>query len=158
MKTLLLVTSCLILTGTTMAEDPTPVAGTLSPAGPPASAPVRAAAGPSCIVDLTQRYEMAGDLAGQMEIAYRILVHGPCGAPAGTYDEEWIARGTFEGKLGDAATSATFVYTAEVRDEGAVRGTMTFGGELQGELTMRGRFSDRELRYSGDLARSDQRP
>jgi len=128
------------------------VTGVFSPVGPPAVAPTRVPAGPGCVVDLAQRYEVSGALAGQMEIDYRILIRGPCGAPAGTFQEEWIARGTFSGTLEGNATSASFAYTAEVGDGGEVTGSMVFGGGLHGEVAVSGRLSDGELRYSGDLA------
>ena len=123
--------------------------GTLSPIGAPVGAPARIEAGPACVVDLTQRYAVAGGLSGRMEINYRVLVHGPCGSPAGTFDEEWIAHGRFDGTVKGDSGSGTFVYTARVRDGGQVSGTMTFGGGLGGELAIRGRFSDASLAYSG---------
>jgi hypothetical protein len=132
----------------------TDVSGTFSPVGPPSAVPVRVGAGPSCIIDLTQRYEVTGDLAGGMEIDYRILVQGPCGASAGTYHEEWIAHGRFTGILENDSTSATFVYTAEVGDAGEVTGSMVFGGSLRGRVTVSGRFWEGELRYAGDLVRA----
>jgi hypothetical protein len=131
----------------------TEVSGTFSPVDPPSVMPVRVGAGPNCIVDLTQRYEISGDLEGQMEIDYRILVEGPCGDPAGTHNEEWIAHGDFKGILENDSTSATFVYTAEVGDGGRVTGSMVFAGGLSGRVTISGRFSEGELRYAGDLHR-----
>lgn len=131
------------------------LSGTFSPAGPPVAAPVRVDAGPTCIVDLSQRYEVGGDLTGRMEIDFRILVHGTCGAPAGTYDEEWIAHGTFDGSLNRETASGSFVYTADVRSGGEVRGRMVFGGAIEGALTIVGNFSDEELSYSGALRRAE---
>lgn len=125
------------------------VKGKLSPVGAPVGAPIRAEAGPACVVDLTQRYAVDGGLSGRMEINYRILVHGACGSPAGTFDEEWIAHGTFAGILEGDSASGTFVYTAKVRDKGQVSGTLAFGSGLDGELTIRGRFSDGSLAYAG---------
>jgi hypothetical protein len=84
-----------------------------------------------------------------MEIDYRILVHGSCNSPAGTFAEEWIAHGTFVGTLKDDSVSGTFVYTAEVRNQGEVQGRMVFGSGLDGVLTVHGRFSDGSLAYSG---------
>ena len=125
------------------------VEGKLSPVGAPVGAPIRVEAGPACVVDLTQRYVVVGGLEGRMEINYRILVHGPCGSAAGSFDEEWIAHGTFDGTLEGDSASGTFVYTAEVRDRGQVSGTLAFGSGLDGELAIRGRFSDGSLTYSG---------
>lgn len=127
------------------------VEGTLSPVGAPVGTPLRVSAGSGCVVDLVQRYSAAGGLSGRMEIDYRILVHGSCGSPAGTYDEEWIARGTFTGSLADDSTSGSFVYTGEVRDGGEVSGRMEFDQGLEGELVIHGRFSDGSLTYSGSL-------
>lgn len=135
-------------------QEETDLSGTLSPTGPPVDAPVRVDAGPDCIVDLTQRYEVRGDLAGRMEIDFRILIQGPCGSPAGTYDEEWIAYGTFDGSLDREPASGSFVYTAEIRSGGEVNGRMVFGGGLEGELLIAGKFSDGELEYSGALQRA----
>jgi len=117
--------------------------------GAPVGAPVRVEAGPACIVDLVQRYALDGGLSGGMEINFRILVHGPCGSPAGTFDEEWIAHGMFAGTLKGDSASGTFVYTADVRDGGQVRGRLAFGSGLDGELTVRGRLSDGSLAYAG---------
>jgi hypothetical protein len=134
-----------------MAHSSVAVEGTLSPVGAPVGAPVRVEAGPACIVDLTQRYALDGGLSGRMEINYRILVHGPCGSPAGTFDEEWIAHGTFDGTLEGDSASGTFVYTADVRDNGQVSGKLAFGSGIDGELTTHGAFSDGSLAYSGSV-------
>ncbi|MEZ4415953.1 MAG: hypothetical protein R3E10_09355 [Gemmatimonadota bacterium] len=115
---------------------------------------MRVAAGPTCIVDLTQGYEVRGDLAGRMEIDFRILVQGPCGSPAGTYEETWIAHGTFEGSLGQETASGSFVYTAAVRSGGQVDGRMVFGDGLEGALSIEGRFSAGELEYAGTVERA----
>lgn len=50
---------------------------------------------------------------------YRILVAGPCGAPAGTYEEEWIAHGTFSGSAHGEGVDATLLYTARVAAGGS---------------------------------------
>lgn len=151
LKRLLAAAPVLLLSGIGMARSGSTVEGVLSPVGAPIGAPVRLEAGPACIVDLRQRYALDGGLSGGMEINYRILVHGPCGSPAGTFDEEWIAHGTFDGTLRGDSASGTFVYTADVRDGGQVRGRLAFGGGLDGELTVRGRFSDGSLTYSGEV-------
>lgn len=129
--------------------------GTFSPAGPPIGAPVRVAAGPTCIVDLIQPYTVAGSLVGRMEVDFRILVRGPCGAPPGTYEEEWIAHGTFAGTFQGNSVSATLFYTAEVDAGGEVQGVLEFGEGLSGALAVEGRFSEGRMRYAGDLERSD---
>lgn len=128
--------------------------GTFSPAGPPRDAPVRVAAGPSCIVDLAQTYAVEGSLEGRMVIDFRILVRGPCGAPPGTYEEEWIAHGTFEGTFAGDSVTASLAYTAAVREGGVVDGVLAFGDGLTGELAVDGRFAEGVLRYDGDLERS----
>lgn len=132
------------------------VSGTFSPVGPPVDTPVRVDAGPTptCIVDLNQRYEVEGDLTGRMEVDFRILVRGPCGTPAGTYDEEWIAHGVFEGNVSREHVFGSFVYTADVRSGGEVRGRMVFGGEMEGAPTILGKFSERKLSYSGNVQRA----
>ena len=151
LKRLLATAPVLLVGGIGMAQSGAMVEGTLSPVGPPIGAPVRVEAGPACIVDLRQRYALDGGLSGAMEVNFRILVRGPCGSPAGTFDEEWIAHGTFHGTLKGDSASGTFVYTADVRDGGRVRGRLAFGGGLGGELTIRGRFSDGSLAYSGEV-------
>lgn len=155
MKYSLIIVLLLIVPWIKMGQDQTDLSGTISPFGPPVDAPVGVDAGPNCIVDLTQRYEVRGDLAGGMEIDFRILVQGPCGSPAGTYDEEWIAHGTFDGSLNGEPASGSFVYTADIRSGGEVNGRMVFGGGLEGELAIGGEFSDGELEYSGALQRSE---
>lgn len=125
--------------------------GTLTPAGPPVSAPTRTNAGASCIVDLTQRYTFSGTLSGTTEIDYRILVAGPCGAPPGTYAEEWIAHGEFKGEVRGSPAVGRFTYRAHVDVGGQVEGRMVFGQGMQGELEVWGNFSDGRLTYSGSL-------
>ena len=94
-------------------ESDSIVSGTLVPKGPPISPPVRVEAGNNCIVDLVQTYSVTGTLSGIFEIDYRILVYGPCGVPPGTYDEEWIAYGIFDGYLAETTASGKFSYTAQ---------------------------------------------
>ena len=154
MKSLPILVSLLVGSGMVVGQEGDDLAGTLSPLGPPVDPPVRVDAGPTCVVDLTQRYEVRGDLTGRMEIDFRILVQGPCGSPAGTDDEEWIAHGDFEGNLDGEPVSGSFAYTAQVRSGGEVDGRMVFGDGLDGELTIGGKFSDGELRYSGVLERA----
>jgi hypothetical protein len=154
LKYSLIIVLLLVVAWIGMGQDQTDLSGTIYPVGPPVDTPVGVDAGPNCIVDLTQRYEARGDLAGRMEIDFRILVQGPCGSPAGTYDEEWIAYGTFDGSLNGEPASGSFVYTADIRSGGEVNGIMVFGGGLEGELSIGGEFSDGELDYSGALQRA----
>jgi hypothetical protein len=149
LRSVVMMTLLVIFPRIGMGQERVELSGTFSPAGPPVDAPERVDAGPTCIVDLSQRYEVEGDLAGRMDVDYRILVHGPCGAGAGTYDEEWIAHGTFDGNLDREHVSGNFVYTADVRSGGEVRGRMVFGGGIEGTFTILGTFSDQRLSYSG---------
>ena len=125
--------------------------GTLTPVGPPVTGPTRTDAGASCIVDLTQGYSFTGALSGAAEIDYRILVRGPCGAPPGTYEEEWIAHGEFRGKVHGSSVVARFTYLARAHPGGRVEGRMVFGQGLGGEVEVLGNLSDGRLRYSGRL-------
>lgn len=125
--------------------------GTLTPSGPPSSPPRRVDAGGACIVDLEQRYDVAGTLTGRLVADYRILVQGPCGTPPGTADEQWIAHGVFEGTVRGDTASATFWYTAHVRAGGAVEGELVLSGGIEAELKVAGRFSDGHLSYAGPL-------
>ena len=123
--------------------------GAFAPNGPPAVAPVRVDAGQGCVIDLTQAYTVTGTLSGTFAIDYRILSAGPCGSPAGTFDEEWIAHGTFTGTLNGAAVSGGLSYTATVTAGGDVEGTIILGPELEGELEVFGNFGDGTLTYEG---------
>jgi len=113
--------------------------------------PARVDAGGNCIVDLKQPYEVAGTLQGSMEVDYRILVAGPCGAPAGTYIEDWIAHGSFRGKYAGTAVSATLSYMAHVAAGGQVAGQISFADGLDGIVRVTGRFSDGVLHYAGGV-------
>lgn len=126
-----------------------PASGTFAPVGPPEQPPVRVDAGGACVVDLVQHYVIEGALSGELSIDYRILVAGPCGSPAGTYEEEWIAYGTFSGTVDEQEVTASLLYTADVGAGGSVEGTMLLGGGLEGKLEIRGELSDRRLSYSG---------
>lgn len=128
-------------------------AGTFAPAGPPAPAPVRIDAGGGCIVELSQEYAVSGTLSGTAQIDYRILVAGPCGSPPGTFDEQWIAYGTFAGTVDGTAATGKLTYTARVRAGGAVDGRMAFGQGMRGELRIQGSFSAGALSYQGRVAR-----
>ena len=123
--------------------------GALAPVGPPLAAPARTNAGGSCIIDMVQSYTMSGTLAGTVEIDYRILVAGPCGSPLGTYDEDWIAHGTFMGTVDGTAGTGAFSYVAGVKAGGDVDGRIAFGQGLTGELLVQGNFGDGQLSYSG---------
>jgi hypothetical protein len=121
----------------------------LAPVGGPLAAPARTNAGGSCIVDIAQSYTMSGTLAGTVEIDYRILVAGPCGSPLGTYDEEWIAHGTFMGTVDGTTGTGAFSYVAGVKAGGDVDGRIAFGQGLTGELIVQGNLGDGQLSYSG---------
>jgi hypothetical protein len=123
------------------------ISGFFSPAGPPSAPPKRIDAGPYCIVDLNQAYRVTGTLSGTFNVNYRIKVDGPCGSPSGTYDEDWIAHGTFSGKWSGEDTAAKFTYVAHVSAGGMVEGKMTFRQGVQGELMVRGDFADGKLSY-----------
>lgn len=123
--------------------------GSIEPNGPPKIPPTRVEAGESCIVDLTQAYSVTGTLSGSFEINFRIIVHGPCSEPPGTYDEEWIAYGTFIGTVNNTETEGKFTYTAEVRESGNIDGKIIFGQGITGELNIEGNFKDGKLSYKG---------
>jgi len=129
----------------------TAVAGTFAPAGRPAAPPVRVAAGRRCIVDLVQAYEVEGDLAGRFEIDFRILIDGPCGRPPGTFAEQWIAHGSFEGTLREAPASARLSYLGTVRAGGEVDARMVLDQGLARELRVSGRFGEGRLSYEGSV-------
>ncbi|NIP82174.1 MAG: hypothetical protein GWM90_24310, partial [Gemmatimonadetes bacterium] len=92
-----------------------------------------------------------GTLEGRLEVDYRIRVAGPCGEAAGTYAEEWIARGTFTGTVHGEPAAGTLVYTAEVEAGGAVRGRIVFGDGVAGELEVTGEMADGRLSYDGSV-------
>ena len=122
--------------------------GIIVPAGPPSAAPVRVDAGDSCIVDVVLPYVFAGSLEGTAEINYRIDVKGPCAeAVPGRFDETWIARGTFTGWPGDAS----FVYVADVKAGGKLKGELVLGQGLIGWLKVSGSLADDHLDYRGFL-------
>ncbi len=125
--------------------------GRLRPDGPPQQRPVRVDAGKSCVVDVKQAYVVDGTLSGSFVIDYRILVIGSCGSPLGTFDEEWIARGTFAGTVNDVSASASFTYTAIVKAGGEVTGQIVLGQGLGGDLRIHGNFGDGKLAYEGQL-------
>lgn len=129
----------------------TVASGVFAPAGPPLEQPIRVDAGGGCVIDLRQAYEISGTLSGSLEIDYRILVHGPCELPPvpGKFDEEWIAHGTFTGKVDGAASSCSLTYTAQVRAGGDVEGQIILGGDLVGDLKVTGNLGDGELSYYG---------
>ncbi len=127
------------------------VSGTFLPPGPPPEIPVRIDVGQECIVDLRQLYTVSGTLSGTMELTYRIIVYGPCGSPPGTFEEDWIAYGTFTGRLNDSPASGRLTYVAKVAAGGDVDGIIQFGQGLDGELEVHGNFSG-SMGYTGDLA------
>lgn len=132
-------------------EETIQASGTFEPDGMPHQPPVRIDAGEGCVVDVDQTYIVKGTLSGSFDVNFRILVHGPCGYPLGTYSEEWIARGTFRGSLNGKTASANFTYTATVKAGGDVSGQIVLGQGLNGYLRVRGSFSDRQLAYDGLL-------
>ena len=125
--------------------------GILTPSGPPLEKPQRINAGKGCIINLIQPYNISGTLTGKMELNYRILVKGPCGSPAGTFDEEWIAYGTFTGSVNGTKASGNMSYVANVKAGGQVDGTIEFGQGLEGKLYIYGNLSDGKLSYKGVL-------
>lgn len=128
-----------------------PASGTIKPNGHPVTRPVRVESGKDCIVDLIQPYTISGTLSGSLEINYRIIVHGPCGEPAGTYDEEWIAYGTFSGNIKGAPTEGKFTYVAKVRESGNIDGRIVFGQGIDAELQVKGNLKDDMLYYKGSI-------
>jgi hypothetical protein len=127
--------------------------GTFAPAGPPLETPTRNEIGTGCIVELKQAYSVTGTLTGKFEIDFRILVYGPCGEPPGTYDEEWIASGSFIGNVNGLPGSGKFTYTAIVKVGGDVDGKIIFGDGIEGELIVKGNFKDRKLSYNGEISK-----
>jgi hypothetical protein len=122
------------------------VSGHFAPSAPPMS-PHRREIGEHCIVELKQRYEVAGDLAGTMDVDLRIYVAGRCGSPPGTFDEHWIAYGTYN--MSDR--KGPLIYLAEVQAGGRVKGRLIFSGDLEGTLTVEGGFEEGSMSYSGDV-------
>lgn len=127
------------------------ITGFLIPNGKPLEIPKRINAGESCIIDLTQPYSISGDISGSAEINYRIIVFGQCGSPPGTYNEEWIAYGVFEGSYNGQNTSAKFSYTAQVKIGGDVEGVIIFGQGIKLKLKITGNFSEGKLSYKGEM-------
>ena len=124
--------------------------GTFKPAGPP-DQPERVQVGDSCVVDLGQRYTVDGTLAGTMQIDFRIFVAGPCGAPPGTYEEHWIARGRYSVHVGESTREGPLVYLADGKAGGHVEGRITLAEELRGTLEVQGSFSEGVMHYRGRL-------
>jgi hypothetical protein len=126
--------------------------GTFSPTGPPLEIPTRIAIGEYCIVEVKQAYNITGTLTGKLEIDFRILVYGPCGETPGTFKEEWIAFGSFDGTVDGSPRSSKFTYTADVKAGGDVDGKILFGDGIEGELIVKGNFKDRKLSYNGEIS------
>ena len=147
----ILVATAALLLAATGAAGQTAASGTLTPAGPPLAPPTRTDAGGACIVELRQASEVAGTLDGRLVADYRILIRGPCGQPAGTYAEEWIAHGTFDGTVDGEPATGTFVYTAAVEPGGSVRGRITLGDGVVGALEVTGEMSEGRLSYAGSV-------
>ena len=125
--------------------------GTIVPSGPPLETPVKNEIGGGCIVELKLPYNITGNLTGNLEIDFRILVYGSCDKPSGTFNEEWIAFGSFNGTVDGSPSSGMFTYTADVKAGGDVKGKIIFGQGIEGELLVKGNFSDGKLSYNGIL-------
>jgi len=125
--------------------------GLFIPDGPPLEKTVKTDIGECCIIELKQPYKISGTLSGSLEIDYRILVYGPCGEPPGTYDEEWIAYGSFSGTVDGTPVAGKRTYTAKVKAGGDVEGTIVFGQGIEGEQTVKGNFKEGKLSYNGHL-------
>lgn len=154
MKRIMTVGACAVLVSGlsgTAAQGQAPASGSIAPTGPPTGDVVRVDAGGACVIDLVQRYAIEGTLTGSLSVDYRIFVDGPCGSPAGTFDEHWIARGTFEGMLEGSSAKANLWYRADVEAGGKVDGTMSFAGDFSGDLSVAGNFADGRLTYAGAL-------
>ena len=123
--------------------------GTFEPTGAPLEPPERIDVGKSCLVDIRQAYTISGTLNGSLVIDYRILVAGPCGSPAGTFDEDWIAYGEFNGAVNGNTASGKLSYTAHVKAGGEVEGHIILGQGLDGDLSVHGNFDDGKLSYKG---------
>lgn len=133
------------------AERPALVAGTFEPVGPPRNRSSTEVAG-TCVVDLVRDYALSGTLEGSMQIDFRIFVAGPCEAPPGTYDEYWIAHGSYSADIrGEASRSGLLVYLANVIAGGEVVGTLVLAQGFNGGLDVTGRFGDGVLRYQGEI-------
>jgi hypothetical protein len=126
-------------------------AGEFSPSGEPQKKPERIEAGKSCFVDLIQSYTISGTLSGKIVFNYRILIKGPCGSPPGTFDEEWIAYGKFDGKFNNNSAFGKMSYTAEVKAGGELNGIIVLGQGLNGQLQVYGNFKDGKLSYKGQI-------
>lgn len=125
------------------------ISGEIKPLGKPIELPKRIQAGKSCIIDIKQTYTVTGNLTGAMEIDYRIIVSGDCGLPPGTFDEEWIAFGTFTGMINGQSVKESFSYMAYVKAGGKVNGEIVFRQELNIELRITGNMNDGKLSYEG---------
>lgn len=123
------------------------LSGTLQPSGPPVE-PVRRQVGSACVVDLVQGYDLKGSLVGKMKIDYRIFVAGDCTQPPGTFDENWIAYGTYAVRIGNAKATGALIYLAAVKAGGRVQGTLTLDGGLPAQLEVVGNFKDGYLSYA----------
>lgn len=150
MKMALLVVSTMGMAGwPAVVTGQAAASGSFAPDGAPERPPVRVDAGGACVVDLVQDYTIDGALTGTLRFDYRILVRGPCGAPAGTFDEEWIAHGSSTGSALGQSAVASVLYTAHVGAGGSVNGTATLCGGVQGRIKVTGALAERRLSYDG---------
>ncbi|MBD3298980.1 MAG: hypothetical protein GF341_10015 [candidate division Zixibacteria bacterium] len=102
---------------------------------------------------MVQDYDVSGTLSGRFRIDYRIRVAGPCGRPLGTFEEQWIAHGTFTGRTDGRDTVMAFTYVADVAPGGDVDGTIDFGPDRLGELSVSGNFASGRLSYQRQPSR-----
>lgn len=123
------------------------LSGTFRPSTPPEN-PTRRTVGSGCVVDLKQAYALDGSLVGKMVVDFRIFVAGDCTRPPGTFDEHWIAYGTYTVRVRETEYTGALIYLATAKAGGKVEGTLTLGGELPAELEVAGNFSDGYMRYS----------
>ena len=117
------------------------VSGIFKPAGPPSDVS-RLPAGLSCIVELRQAYDISGSLTGVLNIDFRIVVMGPCGAPPGTYEESWIAYGRYNFKIQGSPLKGHLSYIADVKAGGDVQGKIDLAGGGAGTIKVEGNFEE----------------
>ena len=133
------------------AETSVESSGRFIPNSPPTNV-VRTEVGNNCIVDLDQSYDLSGTLVGSMKINFRIVIHGPCGSPPGTFYEEWIAHGEYSAMTSNLTLQGPLVYLATVEADGKVSGEIRLSGAAHGTLIVSGSFQDGFMEYSGRLS------
>ncbi len=125
--------------------------GSFQPGGTPISRQLKEL-GDLCVVDIEQRYVIDGTIIGTLLIDYRILIQGPCGTPPGTYEEQWIAYGSYEGEIAGDKVTGSLLYLAQVEAGGEIAGVVTLTGLVAGDLNVSGSFDEGKLSYVGKLA------